>query len=434
MSALAKLLRGRGFEVTGSDQQPSETLASLGDLGIEVWEGHRPDRMESMELVVASSAVPESDAELKAARSFGAEVWNRPQLLNALTKEIPTVGVTGTHGKSTTTAMLATGLRACGKDPSVVLGAEMVEFRTNAIVGRDNLLVLEADEAFGTFESLELEGLVVTNVDFDHGEFYRDLSAVDAAFLRVAKAVRGPVVVCGDDIGGARLAAAIGGVTYGISEGTKYRIGEVISERGSSRFLLSGGTDAVQARIPRSGAHMVCNAAGALALIWEMGLDPHAAAEGLGRFLGLRRRFENRGTVRGVTVIDDYAHHPAEVAATLTEARSLHPGRLWGVFQPHLYSRTERFAKEFGEALAVADRVVVTDIYGSREAPRPGITGELIVSAAKSAGTAEVFYVPHRVDVASEVAAMVSEGDLVVIMGAGDITVSATELLREIAL
>jgi UDP-N-acetylmuramate--alanine ligase len=138
--------------------------------------------------------------------------------------------------------------------------------------------------------------------------------------------------------------------------------------------------------------------------------------------------------VRGVTVIDDYAHHPAEVAATLTEARSLHPGRLWGVFQPHLYSRTERFAKEFGEALAVADRVVVTDIYGSREAPRPGITGELIVSAAKSAGTAEVFYVPHRVDVASEVAAMVSEGDLVVIMGAGDITVSATELLREIAL
>jgi UDP-N-acetylmuramate--alanine ligase len=433
MSALAKLLAARDLVVTGSDLRASESLIRLEELGLTVWAGHRPEEAARADLVVASSAVPDSDPELAAAAAAGARVWRRPELLAALTAEVPTVGPTGTHGKTSSAGMMVAALRAIGRDPSFVVGGELVDLRTNAAVGTDDLLVLEVDEAFGTFEHVHLRGLQVTNVEAEHLEYFASFAELERAFERVARKVAGPVVASADDPGARRLAERTSVATYGTDPAATWRIGDVVLEPWSVRFRLDGPEGGTRVEIPRPGLHVARNAAGALALLASLGFDLAAAAEGLAAFHGVKRRFELRGTVAGVTVVDDYAHHPTEVAATLTAARRVGPGTLWAVFQPHLFSRTERLHREFGEALALADRVVVTDVYGSREAPRPGVTGELVAAAARSAGARDVHYVAHRSDLAGFVSGGATPGDLVVTMGAGDITLVPAELLAILA-
>lgn len=429
MSALARILSGAGHIVTGSDLHPSPALDSLSDLGLEVWSGHEPSRIGGADLVVASSAIPENDPEWEMAGRQGIRRWHRPQLLEAITGAIPTIGATGTHGKSSSTAMMVTAIRAAGGSPSFVVGADLLDLRTNAAHGSDPLLVLEVDEAFGTFEHLHLGGLMVTNIEADHLDHFGTLDAIEAAFTRVARKVDGPVVACRDDPGAARLAARVGSSTYGLDALSTFVIGDLALGPDGARFRLRGpGTD-VRVDIRRPGIHMARNAAGVVALTALLGYDPQAIADGLAGFHGVRRRFEHRGTVGEVMVIDDYAHHPTEVAATLRGARQMGARRLWAVFQPHLFSRTERFAGEFGAALALADRAVVCDVYGSRESPIPGVTGEMVAAATVRAGGRDVEYVPHRSDLATRLAAMVEPGDLVVFMGAGDITTAAGELV-----
>lgn len=430
MSALAKILAGRGHRVSGSDLRAGTTMDLLSALGIEVWEGSRPDRVGEAELVVASSAVPDHDPELEAARRAGVPVWRRPELLEVITAQWPVIGPTGTHGKTTTTALLVTGIRAAGADPSFVAGGELVAFGTNGHLGSDDLLVLEVDEAFGTFEHVRLKGLVVTNVEQDHIDHFGSPDELEEAFVRVARAVEGPVVACLDDPGSAGVAARVGAATYGTSPDATWRIRDFSSADGVGRFRLVGPKGEVAVELPRPGIHVARNAAGALALLGELGYDVEAAAAGMEQFAGVRRRFEAKGTIAGVRVIDDYAHHPTEVAATLREAAEYGPARLWAVFQPHLYSRTRDLHREFGAALALADRVVVTDVYGAREDPIPGVTGQLVASAARRAGAAWVQYLPHRADVAARVARMAEPGDMVVVMGAGDITLTASELAQ----
>lgn len=426
---MAKLLAGLGFEVTGSDTRIGEGLAAVGDLGIEVWAGHRPEGMAAADLVVASSAVPDADPELMAALALGIPTWRRPELLEAITATIPTIGPTGTHGKTSSTALMVDATRAAGLDASFVVGGEMLGYRTNAAVGSDDLLILEVDEAFGTFESVRLTGLMVTNLEPDHLDHFGTPEAMEEAFVRVVRAVDGPVVVCSDDPGAARLAAATGALTYGLAGRPTYRMAGLSTSASTLRFRLEAPGLSVPIVLPRPGIHLARNAAGVIALLAELGIDPEAGAAGMAGFQGVRRRFEHRGTVAGVSVIDDYAHHPTEVGATLDAARQLDHRRVWGVFQPHLYSRTELMHNEFGDALARADRVVVTDIYGAREEPRPGITGALVADAAALAGV-EVDYVPHRAELAGFLADRVEPGDLVVNMGAGDISVVPGELLR----
>ncbi|MGQ0849457.1 MAG: UDP-N-acetylmuramate--L-alanine ligase [Actinomycetota bacterium] len=426
MSALAKLLSQSGLEVSGSDLRDGIDLRSLADLGITTWAGHRPDLLAGVDLVVASSAVPEDDPELVAAADLDVPVWRRPDLLNAISRAIPTLGATGTHGKTTTTAFLALGARAAGLDPSFVIGGELVDLATNAHRGSSPLLVLEVDEAFGTFEHLTLAGLVVTNIEAEHLDYFGTVEAMESSFLRVASSVRGPVVCCVDDPGAARIRTAIGAIGYGFSTESDWRIAGLVEGEGSVELKLVGKGREIAVHVPRRGRHVAANAAGAISLLAELGLDPALAAAAIANFRGVKRRFEHRGTVAGVTFIDDYAHHPTEVAATIAEARH-RPGRLWAVFQPHLYSRTERLHRQFGQALAAADRVVVTDVYAAREAPIPGVSGELVAAAAQRLG-AEVSYVAHRSEVAELVAAEVAPGDTVLSMGAGDITLLATEL------
>ena len=427
MSALAKILAGLGHRVTGSDLRGGVALDALTDYGVEVITGHRPDLAASADLVVASSAVPENDSELEAARQAGVPVWRRPQLLSELTARVPTIGATGTHGKTTTTALLVTALRALGEDPSFVVGGDLVGTGANAHLGADPLLVLEVDEAFRTFEWVNLAGLVVTNVEVDHLDHFGSEEALREAFEAVAGRVEGPVVCCADDPGSARVAAAVGALTYGTAESADWRVVDLQTTPVAGSFTLSGPKGTIEVTVPGPGRHLAVNAAGALSLLIELGRDPAELNDALTSFRGVGRRFEHRGTVAGVALYDDYAHHPTEVAATLAAARDTEPQRLMAVFQPHLYSRTQRFAREFGEALSAADLVVVTDVYGAREEPVPGVTGHLVAEAAAQAG-ADVFYVTHRSDLSWHVARLAQPGDMVLSMGAGDITLLHNEL------
>jgi UDP-N-acetylmuramate--alanine ligase len=428
MSALAKILSGLGHKVTGSDQRAGADVAHLADLGLDVWDGHRPAAVLGADLVVASSAVPDSDPELREASAAGIEVWRRPELLKALSSQFPTIGPTGTHGKTTTTAMMIWALRSAGVDPSFVVGGELAGFGTNAHLGRDELLVLEVDEAFGTFEHVRLSGLVVTNVEADHMDHFQTEYGLEESFVGVVEGVEGPVVACADDPGSRRVAERTGVATYGTDPDATWHISGLEAKAGMSRFELRGPGASVAVAVPRPGIHLVRNAAGALSLLAEMSYDLERLAAGLAGFAGVRRRFETRGRVGGVWIVDDYAHHPTEVAATLREAAQYDVARVWAVFQPHLYSRTADLHREFGAALALADGVVVTDVYGSREAPIPGVTGRLVAESAERAGATLVDYVPHRADLAEHLQALVAPGDMVVVMGAGDITLVSTEL------
>ncbi len=432
MSALAKMLLAQGYEISGSDLRGGATLEALSDLGATVAAGHNPGLALTADLVVASSAVPDFDEELEAALEAGLPVWRRPQLLDALTKEIRTLGATGTHGKTTTTALLITALRAAGYDPSFVIGGEISDLGTNGHVGIADLLIVEADEAFKTFESINLNGLVITNVEPEHLEHFGTFEDLLHSFATVARAVEGPVIACADDEGSAAVAKSVKASTYGFSAESHWRLSNLEVSADGSTFTLKGGNRSVDVRLPYPGKHVALNAAGALVLLDESGYDLDDTVQGLATFNGVARRWDNRGTIAGVTLVDDYAHHPTEVRATLEAAKAAASGKVWAVFQPHLYSRTERFYREFAEALDLADEIVVTDVYGAREEPVPGINGELIANSVRDLG-AKVHYVPHRVDLVSFLVSEVEDGDMVVSMGAGDITLLHGELAARLA-
>jgi UDP-N-acetylmuramate--alanine ligase len=428
MSGLAKILAQSGHQVSGSDLKPGPALSALTAAGVETWVGHRPGAAASWDLVVVSSAVPDRDPEVRAAREGSIEVWDRPRLLQALTRRMRTIGVTGTHGKTTGTAMLVAALRSLGRDPSFMVGGELVDLATNAHLGETDLFALEADEAFGTFLSLDLQGLVITNVEPDHLDHYGSLVDLEAAFTEVARTVDGPVLVGIDDAGAAAVASLVPqAIGYGTGDGARWRISELSHRPGAVGFRLIGPDVDVAVDVPKPGMHVARNAAGALALLGEMGFDVVGAAGGLARFAGVRRRFETRARIAGVTVVDDYAIHPTEISATIEAATRGGTRRIVAVFQPHRFTRTQEMGAELGEALAAADRVFVTDVYAASEAPIPGITGRVVAEAAQRSGT-NVTYVPRRADLAAAVAAEATEGDTVLLMGAGDITLVADEL------
>jgi UDP-N-acetylmuramate--alanine ligase len=424
MSAIARLLTGLGHEVSGSDLHPSPTLDRLLDAGVRTWVGHRPDAVQSVDLVVASSAVPESDPERRAAERLGIQVWDRPQLLEVLTDQTPTIGATGTHGKTTSTGLMLFAARGVGLDPSFVIGGELVGLDTNAGVGDDDLFVLEVDEAFGTFLGLHLRGLVVTNLEADHLDYYQTVERLEDAFVDVVRRVDGPVVLCEDDPGARRIAARTNRPTYGLSQDASIRIDDVDVGGSEVRFRFGGE----QVVVSKPGVHIARNAAGVLALARELGMDIDAAIEGLQAFRGVKRRFELLGRAAGVTVIDDYAHLPTEIVANLDAARHGPWRRIWAVFQPHRYTRTLELHREFGAAFTAADEVVVTDVYPADEPPIPGVSGELVADAIR-AQQPNVSYVPNRDDLPTFIARSVQDGDLVLTLGAGDISGLGPKLL-----
>ena len=420
MSGIAKLLAQLGHRVTGSDLKPSAILDSLRDAGVETWVGHDPERLAGAELVVASTAVPDSDPELTAAAEVGLTVWRRPALLNALTAAMPTAGITGTHGKTTSSAMAVSAVRGCGSDQSFIVGGEITALNTGAHLGDRDLLILEADEAFGTFRHLHLSGLLVTNIEADHLDYYGTVAGLEEAFAQVAAATNGPVLACIDDAGVRRLAERTEIVGYGTSDQATWRMTEPATAAGRVSFHLDGPGTSVDVVVPQPGPHIARNAAGVIALFAELGFDPSCLAEGLGGFGGVRRRFEVKATSGGVTVIEDYAHHPTEVAVTVEAAREETAGRLWVVFQPHRYTRTANLAPDFGKPLAAADRVIVTDVFAAGERPQPGVTGRIVAEAVAASGGI-VEYIPLLADVPLALVPELESGDTVVLMGAGDV-------------
>ena len=431
MSGLAKLLAGLGYQVTGSDLKPGRVLDALQDIGIETWVGHRPEAMSEPDLVVASSAVPRRDPELRAAVENGVVVWERPALLDAFTSLMPGIGITGTHGKTTTTALVVAALHGAGLDPSFLVGGELVAQNTFAHLGDRDLFVLEADEAFGTFRHLHLNGLLVTNIEADHLDYYKTLAALEEAFALVANRTQGPVIGCIDDPGVQRLAQRADVITYGQTPGATWQLYDIAHGVGEISFRLEGRGYVVDVTVPRPGVHIALDAAGAIGFLAELGHDPHKSAAGIAEFGGVRRRFETRARIGGVTVVDDYAHHPTEVGATISAGRLGGWRRVWAVFQPHRYTRTAALGPAFGEPLATADKVIVTDVYSAGEAPQPGVTGRLVAEAVSAAG-GDVEYIPSIHSVADAIVPELNEGDVVLLLGAGDVNSIADEIVASL--
>ena len=431
MSGLARILLVRGHTVTGSDQRDGRTLAELRVLGAHIAVGHHADHLGDAEIVVTSTAVPADNPEVLAAVARGCTAMRRAEMLAALMAGEHAVLIAGTHGKTTTTSMAVVALQAAGRDPSFAIGGSLNESGTNAHAGTDGTFVAEADESDRSFLVYRPDLAVVTNVELDHPDEFGDEADVDAAFdaFLARRPAGAPALLCRDDDGARRLAERCEAPvrTYGIEPGSDVRL--MLDEERGHRIRI-GGEDAAPLRLTVPGRHNLVNATAALAVCHELGADVAAAAEGLARFTGAARRFQVLGAAAGVTVVDDYAHHPTELRVTLAAARSRAEARVVLVVQPHRYSRTRRFGAELGRAAAAADHVIVTDVFGSSEAPVPGVSGRLVADAATDAG-AVVEYVPHLVDVADAVLAQVRAGDLVLITGAGDVTqVGPTVLAR----
>jgi UDP-N-acetylmuramate--alanine ligase len=436
MSGLARLLLAGGHRVTGSDRSESTTLAALRALGAEVWAGHDGSRMGRPDLVAASTAIRATNPELVAARILGVPVLGRAQLLALLMAGRTGIAVAGTHGKTTTTGMVVAILEAAGLDPSFAIGGDFKDSGVNAAAGAGPHFVAEADESDGSFLELAPTVAVVTSVEADHLDHWGDLEAVRAAFRSFVGRLPadGTAVLCADDPGAAALAGAAPCrvVTYGLGDAAELRGDDVTLDAWSSRFtVVTGGRPLGQVGLAVPGRHNVQNALGAIAAAMAVGAPVPAAREALAGFAGAARRFHLRAEVAGVTVVDDYAHNPPKVAAALAAARLGPWKRVVAVFQPHLYSRTRLFAAEFGRALAGgADLVVVTDVYAAREDPEPGVDGALVAAAARHARPdLDCVYEPDRSALAARVAGLVEPGDLVLTLGAGDITTLADELV-----
>jgi UDP-N-acetylmuramate--alanine ligase len=441
MSGIARILLARGAAVSGSDAKDSRTVLALRALGAEVAVGHDPAHLpEPPATVVVSSAIRESNPELAAARERGLPVVHRAQALAALTRGRRLAAVTGTAGKTSTTSMLTVALQHCGLDPSFAIGGDLAASGSGAHEGSGEVFVVEADESDASFLAFSPAVAVVTNVEADHLDHYGSAEAYVAAFDEFLGRIvpGGTLVTCVDDPGAAALAARAEarGVRvrrYGHDAAADARLVEFRPDGTGAQVVLNHQDREHLLRLAVPGEHMALNALGALLAGVELGADADALLAGLAAFDGVRRRFEFRGRAAGVAVYDDYAHHPSKVAAQLRAARQVADGhgRVVVAFQPHLYSRTRDFAAQFGEALGLADEVVVLDVYGAREDPQPGVSGALVADAVPLPRD-RVRFVPRWEDVPAVVAGVAAAGDLVITMGAGDVTVLAPEILLEL--
>lgn len=438
LSAIARLMAQQGVRVSGSDAQDSAVLQALRAEGIDARVGHDPALLSDVDVVIASTAVREDNPEVLEAGRRGIPLWPRSAGLASLMAARRTVAVAGTHGKTTTTAMLTCALRSAGADPTFAIGAEVETLGTNASAGGE-LFVAEADESDGAFLVYHPPVAVVTNVDADHLDVWGTEEAYAAAFAEFVGTVGELLVLGTDDPGAAALVPVardrgleVVTVALDASIEPDLHVDDVVVRPGRTTFRARWRDgSSVEVALAVTGAHYALDAALALATGVRLGLEPQALAEGLGTYRGARRRMERVGSAAGVEVLDSYAHHPTEIRADLAAARAVADGRrLVVVFQPHLVSRTRRYGVDMGRALSVADEVVVADLYLAREDPDPEVTSQLVVDAvdgppARAAGPVG--------SLAATLEPGLREGDLVLTLGAGDVTTVGPELLRLLA-
>jgi UDP-N-acetylmuramate--alanine ligase len=443
MSSLARIMLSRGVPVTGCETRESDTVRQLRELGARIWIGHSLEHLDSCDTLVYSTAIDPGHFELVAGPEHGVRVLRRATALAAMITGSRAVAVAGTHGKTTTTSLLTTAAVAAGLDPSFAIGANLAGPGTNGHTGTGELFLVEADESDGSFLLLWPDIAVVTNVEADHLESHGDLEGVFRAFEQFVDRIvpNGLLLTCADDEGARRLARYarsrdVRVRSYGTRPDADIRVSEIAEHFDGVEFSVAGIAETpVQIKLKSLiGAHMALNAAAALAIAVELGVRPGLVAESWQDFAGVQRRFEFRGAAGGVRVYDDYAHHPTEVRAQLAAARGVlgETGRLIAIFQPGTYSRTQTFAKEFGEAMSLADLAVVMDIFPAREKPIPGVTGELIAQQIPLPPE-RVLYEPDRQAVIARVAALARPGDVVLTMGIGDVYLLCPGIVAELA-
>lgn len=435
MYPLAELLLRSGGRVSGCDTKDSGSLRALEALGAEVSVGHDEAHVADAAALVVTAAIPSDHPEVLAARQAGLIVMKRAEALGTWVAHGQVVGIAGTHGKTTTTAMTTAVLAEAGMNPTGLVGGYVTEWGGNLRYGGGDTFVVEADEFDRSFLTLSPDVAVVTSLEADHLDIYGDLEGVRRGFLDFLAGVRGGgrVVVCADDHGASTLLPTIGpsGYTYGTSAGSMLRATDIrVHGEVTCATVWEEGRNVGELSLAMGGRHNLLNALAASAASRALGADWADILRSLAAFRGVGRRFQKVGDVAGVVVIDDYAHHPTEIAAALKAARSMYEGRrVVAVFQPHLYSRTRDFARGFGEALAVADKVWLTDIFPAREVPIPGIDGQTLVTAATEAGARDVSYVDALDGLPAAVASGAREGDVIVTLGAGSIERTGSMLL-----
>ena len=434
MSGIAEVLLNLGYQVSGSDLRLSEATERLVRIGGRVFHGHAPANVEGAQVVVYSSAVRPENPELKAARAAAIPVIGRAEMLAELMRMKYGVAVGGSHGKTTTTSMIAAVLARGGLDPTIVVGGRLHAIGSNARLGHGQFLVAEADESDGSFLRLNPAVSVVTNIDREHLDYYSGLEALRQAFVYFANRVPfyGVSVLCADD---PEVRAILPLVTkrttlYGTRPEAEIRASAIELVPHGSRFRVhAAGRELGAAGLQVPGAHNVLNALAAIAVGLEVEVGFGHIVEALAHFRGVGRRFETRGEVSGVRVVDDYGHHPTEVRATLAAARTL-GGRVFVLFQPHRYSRTSLLREEFGAAFADAERVWVLDVYPAGEPPIAGVSGRTVVESAAARGATHVVYAPDPAAAAAEAAGAARPGDTVLTLGAGDVWKLGDDVLR----
>ena len=444
MSSIAEVLLARGFAVTGSDLAQSDVTAHLQSKGADVYQGHAAEHVEGADVVVYSSAVnPEQNPETVEAKRRLIPLIKRAEMLAELMRMKYGIGVAGTHGKTTTTTMVGLVAKEAGFDPTIIVGGKVQVFGSNAVHGAGDLIVIEADEYDRTFLRLTPALAVITNIEADHLDIYADLDEIKEAFVEFANAVPffGAAVVCLDDLNARAIVGEIGRrvVTYGTSRQATIRA-ENIEQKGpvTAFDVYRDGNRLGRVTLHAPGLHNVRNALAAVSVGLELDVPFETIADALGQFAGVDRRFELCGEAEveggSVLLVDDYAHHPTEIAATLeAAARGWPERRVVAVFQPHLYSRTRDLADDFARAFYDADVLVLTDIYGAREEPVDGVDGMLLVTLTRRSGHRDVHYVADKAELPTFLHDLVRAGDLVVTMGAGDVWQYGQALLEKLA-
>jgi len=430
MSGIARIMIARGAKVSGSDLNDSSNLAGLRNLGINTFVGHDAANVEGANFVIKSSAIPDSNAELIAASAAGIPILERAQALSELMVGYKSVAIAGTHGKTTTTSMLTVALQHCGVDPSFSIGATVRNSGTNAHQGSGGIFVVEADESDGSFIAYKPFGAIITNIELDHVDNFSDISAIDQLFAEFVMTIQpgGFLVVCIDDAGVKRLfrtltvleSRGIELITYGEELDADLKLDRIhVAANNASARITWKGRILGEMELAITGRHNLFNAAAALASGLKLGASVQDLFAGLKLFTGARRRFEIKGVAGGVTVIDDYGHHPTEITATLQTARVFaHSGRVIAVFQPHRYSRTKAFSQQFADSLSLADHTFLLEVYPASEKPLTGVTSALIAGKMEKE---KVTYEPSMPIVVESVARFAKPGDVIITIGAGDV-------------
>jgi len=428
MSGIARIMLAKGFSISGSDKSESAMLTSLKALGAEIFIGHASQNLGDAQMVIISSAINESNAELLAAKAKGLPIIARATALAWLMSESTSVAIAGTHGKTTTTAMLTVALQSAGLDPSFAIGGTINTAGTNAHSGTGTIFVAEADESDGSFLAYKPTGAIITNIELDHVDHFPNEDAVFAVFEQFVSSIKqgGFLVACGDDAGVNNLLKRIKRTDlqiylYGKGTSNDFRIDKIhLAPKGSSSVVSSTGRKVGELNLAVAGEHNLLNGLAAFAAASALGAAETKVLDGLASFTGTKRRFELKGEVGGVKVIDDYGHHPTEVNVTLTTAKNLaQAGRVIVIFQPHRYSRTAAFATQFSTSLALADFTYLLEVYAASEKPLPGVSSLLI---AKAMNPQQVKFEPSMIEVVNEVVAMAKSGDVILTLGAGDVS------------